>query len=74
MIRNRRGAREASKKVALGAVLLVAPPLALAQAVNDTTDYWLKVAIVALVWVLGVGLGTVLSGDMGSKDERGGQN
>ena len=62
------------RRVAMGAVLLVAPPLTLALAVNDTYEYWLRAAIVVFTWTLGVGLGTVLSGDIGSNEERGDQD
>jgi hypothetical protein len=58
------------KKAVICAVVLVAPPLTLAQTVNDTDLYWLKVAIVAFTWTLGVGVGTVLSSDLGSEEER----
>jgi len=58
------------RKVAIGTVLLVLPPLTLAQAVNDTGEYWLKVAIVAFTWTLGVGVGSVLARDLGRADER----
>jgi hypothetical protein len=62
------------RKVAMGAVLLVTPPLTLALAVNDTAEYWLRAAIVVFTWTLGVALGTVLSSDIGSKQERGDQD
>ena len=62
------------KRVAMGAILLVAPPLVLALTVNDTAEYWLRAAIVVFTWTLGVALGTVLSGDIGSKQERGDQD
>ncbi len=58
------------RRVGIAAALLVVPPLTFAQAVNDTEKYWFKVAIVAFVWTLGVGIGTVLSSDIGSEDER----
>jgi hypothetical protein len=60
------------RKLAIGVVVLVAPPLTLAQAVNDTSEYWLKVAIVVFAWTLGVGVGTVLSGDIRGRDEQDG--
>jgi hypothetical protein len=46
----------------------------LAQGVNDTADYWFRAVIVALVWIVEIGLGAVLSKGIGSKDWRGGQN
>ena len=55
--------------LAMGAVLLVIPPLVLIQALDDATGHWLKVAIVAFIWTLGVGVGTVLSRDIGSRHE-----
>ena len=57
------------RKAAMYAVLLVIPPLTLIQALDDATGHWLKVAIVAFIWTLGVGVGTVLSGDIGRRDE-----
>ena len=51
-------------------VLLVIPPLTLIQALDDAHSHWLEVAIVAFIWTLGVGVGTVLSGDIGRRDER----
>jgi hypothetical protein len=58
------------RKAAIYAVVLVVPPLTLAQTVNDTNEYWLKAAIVAFTWTLGVGIGSVLSSDMGREEER----
>ena len=52
------------------AVVLVAPPLTLAQTINDTEKPWLRAAIVAFAWTLGVGVGTVLSSDLGREEER----
>ena len=52
------------------AVVLVAAPLTLAQTVDDTDNHWLRVAIVAFTWTLGVGIGTVLRSDLRSKEER----
>jgi len=57
------------RKAAMGAVLLVVPPFALIQALHDATGRWLKVAIVAFIWTLGVGVGTVLSGDLRNQEE-----
>jgi hypothetical protein len=57
------------RKAAMGAVLLVVPPLTLIQALDDATGHWLKVLIVLFIWTLGVGVGIVLSGDIGSRDE-----
>jgi hypothetical protein len=72
MVRQRRpsGVRPILRKVAICAVVLVAPPLTLAQTVNDTDKHWLRAAIVAFTWTLGAGVGTVLSSDLGSKEER----
>lgn len=70
MIGERHSARGMLRKVAICAVVLVAPALTLAQGVNDTNEYWLKVAIVALTWSLGVGVGSVLSSDLERKEER----
>jgi type 1 glutamine amidotransferase len=58
------------RRVAMCAVVLVAPPLALAQTINDTEKPWLRAAIVALAWTLGAGVGTVLSSDLGREEER----
>jgi hypothetical protein len=58
------------RKIAIYAVVLVLPPLTLAQTVNDIDEYWLKAAIVAFAWTLGVGVGTVLPSDVGSEDGR----
>jgi hypothetical protein len=57
------------RKAAMCAVLLLIVPLTLIQALDDAHGHWLKVAIVAFIWTLGVGVGTVLSGDLGSEDE-----
>lgn len=58
------------RKVAIGMVVLVAPPLTLAQAVAEVGEhYWYKAAIVAFTWTLGVAVGTVLSSDIKSEDE-----
>ena len=57
------------RKVAMGAVLLVIPPLTLIEALDDATVHWHKVAIAALIWTLGVGVGTVLSRDIASPEE-----
>ena len=58
------------RKVAIYVVVLVVPPFTLAQTVNDTDEYWLKVAIVAFTWTLGVGIGSVLSNDMEREEQR----
>jgi type 1 glutamine amidotransferase len=58
------------RRVAMCAVVLVAPPLTLAQTINDTEKPWLRAAIVALTWTLGAGVGTVLSSDLGREEER----
>ena len=42
----------------------------LAQTVDDTGEYWLKVLIVAFTWTLGVVVGSVLSKDIGREEER----
>ncbi len=58
------------RKAAMGAVLLVIVPLILLQALHDATGhYWLKVVIVLFIWTLGVGVGSVLSEDIRSRDE-----
>ena len=69
MIREGYGVKAMLKKAAMGAVLLVIPPLALIQALDDATGHWLKVAIVLFIWTLGVAVGTVVSGDLGSQEE-----
>jgi hypothetical protein len=58
------------RKAAICAVILVVPPLTLVQTINDTDEYWLKATIVAFTWTLGVGVGCVLSSDIGSGEER----
>jgi hypothetical protein len=71
MVRQRPGGvRAMFRRVAICVVVLVAPPLTLAQTINDTEKPWLKAAIVALAWTLGVGVGTVLSSDLGREEER----
>jgi hypothetical protein len=58
------------RKAVIYAVVLVVPPLTLAQTVNDTDEYWLKVLIVAFTWTLGVVVGSVLSKDIRRKKEQ----
>jgi hypothetical protein len=58
------------RKVTIYAVVLVAPPLTLAQTVNDTGEHWLRAAIVAFTWTLGVGVGTILSRDLRPDEEQ----
>lgn len=71
MVRQRPGGvRAMLRRVAICAVVLVAPPLTLAQTINDTEKPWLRAAIVALAWTLGAGVGTVLSSDLGREEER----
>jgi hypothetical protein len=68
-MRERSGIEAMLRKAAMGAVLLVVVPLTLIQALGDATGHWLKVVIVLFIWTLGVGVGSVLSEDIRSRDE-----
>jgi hypothetical protein len=57
------------RKVAICVVVLVAPPLTLAQTVNDTEKPWLRAAIVGFTWTLGAGVGSVISSDLRESEE-----